>query len=92
MTDLERNLEGGHRDVARQTLAYLDEFEQRREEEADRRADEARAAHVSAVVTRNSALAERDAAFEARNEEIVSLFVERRKLRPGRLSTDTTRV
>lgn len=76
MTDLERHLEGGHRDVARQTLAYLDEFEQRQEEEADRRAEEARAAHVSAVVTRNSALAERDAAFEARNEEIVSLLVE----------------
>jgi hypothetical protein len=76
MSDLEMHLEGGHRDVARQTLAYLDEFEQRREEEADRRADEARAAHVSAVVARNSALAERDAAFEARNEEIVSLLVE----------------
>ncbi|MGP8077205.1 MAG: hypothetical protein ACLP78_00815 [Thermoplasmata archaeon] len=76
MTDLERHLGGGHRDVARQTIAYLDEFEQRREEEADRRAEEARAAHVSAVVARNSALAERDAAFEARNEEIVSLLVE----------------
>jgi hypothetical protein len=76
MTALERHLEGGHRDVARQTLAYLDEFEQRREEEADSGADEARAAHASAVVARNSALAERDGAFEARNEEIVRLLVE----------------
>jgi hypothetical protein len=77
MADLERHIEGSHRDVARQTLAYLDEFEERRREEAEADAAGARAAHAASVAARNTAVAERDSAFEGRNEEIVRVLMER---------------
>ncbi|HZY91380.1 MAG TPA: hypothetical protein VFG07_01195, partial [Thermoplasmata archaeon] len=74
MADLERHLEGGHRDVARQTLAYLDEIDQARKNESELTVSKAREAHLGALATSKAALARRLSAYEERNEEIVRLL------------------
>ena len=71
MADLERHLDGDRKEVARQTLAYLDEFERRQQNEILLAAGEAREAHRGAVARSNAALARRTDAYEGRNEEIV---------------------
>ena len=77
MADLERHLDGGREEVARQTLAYLDDLAERRREEAEMAFAEARRAHEASVANRNAAVARRDDAFEWRNEEIVRAFMDR---------------
>jgi len=71
MADLERRLDGDRKEVARQTLAYLDELERRQQNEILLAAGEAREAHRGAVARSNAALARRTDAYEERNEEIV---------------------
>ena len=71
MADLERHLDGDRKEVARQTLAYLDEFERRQQNEILLAAGVAREAHRGAVARSNAALARRTDAYEGRNEEIV---------------------
>lgn len=74
MADLERHLEGGHRDVARQTLAYLDQMDQARKSDSGLTVSKARQAHLGALATSKAALARRLSAYEERNEEIVRLL------------------
>ena len=72
VAELEAGLSGGHLDVARQIIAYLDELEAARQEEAEAGALEARAAHRTSVAATQQALAESKAAWLRRREEIIA--------------------
>lgn len=80
MADLEKRLAGGHRQVAQSVLAYLDELEATRAEEAELTEAEARLAHAESVEAMHRGRAERNEAHEDRLEEIVRAFVEDPKL------------
>lgn len=77
MADLGRHLSGNHKAVARQMLEYLDELAARRKVEAEEHAAEVREAHRDAWIHSEAAVAERQVAFDRRNEEIVALLLER---------------
>ena len=75
MADVENHLDGDRREVARQTIAYLNELEQRRREEADLAGAEAREVHATAVAEVDLAVAEQHRARLERREEIIGAFV-----------------
>ena len=76
MADVENHLDGDRREVAQQTIAYLDELEQRRREEADLAAAEAREVHATAVAEVDVALAEQHQARLERRERIIRRFLD----------------
>ncbi len=77
MADLERHIEGSHKDVARQTLAYLDDFEEHRREQAVIDEAHARQNHAAALAAVNQAVAEQHRARLDRRERIIRAFQER---------------
>ncbi|MHB8430194.1 MAG: hypothetical protein ACYDDZ_06640 [Acidimicrobiales bacterium] len=77
MADLETHLDGDRMEVARQTLAYLEELEARRLEEGNDTQAEARETHAAAVAEVDLAVAEQHRVKLDRRERIIQAFLAR---------------
>jgi hypothetical protein len=80
MAGLENHLDGDRREVAQQTIAYLDELGKRRKEETQLAEEEAREVHAAAVAEVDLAVAEQHRARLERRERIIRAFVDRPEL------------